>query len=229
MGGIKRIKISVSLAAAPLDRVGEIVRSLTLGQVDYLHFDIEDGIFVPMITLGTKIIQDLRPLTSLPFDVHLMMMNPEWLIPDLVRMGANRIAVHYEACPYPRRTLRKIVEAGAQAGIALNPATPLPDLAYLRPYLSFVLILTSEPEMPDCPFLPAMLEKVRQGRRQPGLNGVEWVVDGGINPQNLPQVVAAGADVLVIGRAIFKDSTVQENLRLFHHILDKVLSHATSA
>lgn len=224
-----RVKLSVSLAAAPLDQLGAVVQMLTTAQVDYLHFDIEDGIFVPTMTLGTKIISDLRLLTPLPFEVHLMMVNPEWLIPDLVRMGANRIAVHYEACSYPRRTLRKIVEAGAQAGIALNPATSLPDLAYLRPYLDFVLILTSEPEAPDYPFLPMMLEKVRQGKQQHGLEGVEWVVDGGINIQNLPQVVAAGADTLVIGRAIFKDNAVLANLCCIRQVLFEVLPHATSA
>lgn len=226
---MRQVKLSVSLAAAPLERLGAVVQALTTAQVDYLHFDIEDGVFVPVMTLGTKMISDLRPLTPLPFDVHLMMVNPEWLIPDLVRMGANRISVHYEACPYPRRTLRKIVEAGAQAGIALNPATPLPELAYLRPYLDFVLILTSEPEVPDCPFLPAVAEKVRRGKHQPGLEGVEWVVDGGINAQNLPQVVAAGADTLVIGRAIFKDNAVLDNLHHLRQILSEASSHATSA
>lgn len=223
------VKLSISLAAAPLDRIGMVVQMLTTAQVDYFHFDIEDGVFTPTMTLGTKIISDLRPLTSVPFDVHLMMVNPEWLIPDLVHIGANRIAVHYEACPYPRRTLRKIVEAGAQAGIALNPATPLPDLVYLRPYLDFVLILTSEPEPPDCPFLPTVLEKVCRGKQQPGLEGVEWVVDGGINVQNLSQVVAAGADTLVIGRAIFKDNAVLANLYRIRQILSEVLLHATSA
>ncbi|MCX8023880.1 MAG: ribulose-phosphate 3-epimerase [Thermanaerothrix sp.] len=224
-----RVKISASLAAAPLDRLGEVVHALTAAQVDYVHFDVEDGVFVPVMTLGTKLIADLRPLTPLPFDVHLMMVNPEWLISDLVRMGANRISVHYEACPYPRRTLRKIVESGAQAGIALNPATPLPDLAYLRPYLSFVLILTSEPEVPDCPFLPDVVEKVRRGKRQPGLEGVEWVVDGGINAQNLHQVVAAGADTLVIGRALFKDNAIAENLRHLRRVLSEAGSYAASA
>jgi|FaiFalDrversion2_1042247.scaffolds.fasta_scaffold01269_2 ribulose-phosphate 3-epimerase len=223
------VKLSVSLAAAPLDQIGTVVQMLTTAQVDYLHFDIEDGVFIPAITLGTKIISDLRPLTPLPFDVHLMMVNPEWLIPDLVHLGANRIAVHYEACPYPRRTLRKIVEAGAQAGIALNPATPLPDLVYLRPYLNFVLILTSEPEAPDYPFLPTVLEKVRQGRQQPGLEGVEWVVDGGIDVQNLPWVITAGVDTLVIGRAIFKDNAILANLHRIRQVLSEILPHATSA
>lgn len=222
------VKISASLAAAPLHRLEDVVTALSEGQVDYLHFDIEDGVFVPAMTLGVKIIQDLRPLTHLPFDVHLMMVNPEWLIPDLVRMGADRISVHYEACPYPRRTLRKIVEAGARAGIALNPATPLPDLDYLRPYLDFVLILSSEPEIPDCPFLPAVLEKVRRGKARPTLHSLEWIVDGGINSDNLAQVLAAGADTLVIGRALFKNNSIQENLHTLRQAISGASRHAVS-
>jgi len=218
---MNRIKISVSLAAAPMDRLGEVVKILTTEQVDYLHFDIEDGVFVPMMTLGIKMIQDLRHLTALPFDVHLMMVKPEWIIPALIQMGANRISVHYEACPYPRRILRIIVEAGAKAGIALNPATPLPDLTYLSPYLDFIMVLTSEPEVPDCPFLPSVLEKVRQGQQQLGLEGMEWVVDGGINLQNLHQVVSAGANTLVIGRAIFKDYAISENVYQLRRLLAK--------
>ena len=93
-----RVKISPSLAAAPLDRLGQVVRELDRANVDYLHIDIEDGSFVPVMTLGAKIIPDLRPLTKTPFDVHLMIVNPEWLLPELVENGADRIAVHYEAC-----------------------------------------------------------------------------------------------------------------------------------
>lgn len=207
------VHIAPSLASAPLDRLGQVVAELETAEVDSLHFDLEDGSFVRLMTLGTKIIADLRPLTKLPFDVHLMMVDPEWLLADLVKMGANRISVHYEACLYPRRVLRQIVSLGASAGIALNPATPLPDLRYLRPYLSFVLILTTEPEVPDCPFLPEVLAKVRTGKQTAGLEGIEWVVDGGISPQNLAEVTQAGADTVVVGRAIFKDNRIAANVR----------------
>ncbi|MDH5508432.1 MAG: ribulose-phosphate 3-epimerase, partial [Anaerolineae bacterium] len=146
------IRIAASLASAPMDRLGQVVKDLELSGVDYIHFDVEDGVFVPVMTLGTRLIQNLRNLTDLPFDVHLMMVDPEWLLPDLVKFGANRISVHYEACRYPRRVLRHIAALGASPGLAINPATPLPDLSYLLPYLSFVVILTTEPEFPDCPF-----------------------------------------------------------------------------
>lgn len=207
------VHIASSLASAPLDRLGQIIVELEAAGVDSLHFDIEDGSFVPLMTLGTKIIADLRPRTKLPFDVHLMMVDPEWLLADLVKMGANRISVHYEACLYPRRVLRQIVSLGATAGIALNPATALPDLRYLRPYLSFVLVLTTEPEVPDCPFLPEVLAKVRTGKQTAGLKGIEWVADGGISPENLAGVVQAGVDTVVIGRAIFKDDRIAANVR----------------
>jgi len=213
------IRISPSLAAAPLDRLGQVVIDLETGGADYIHFDIEDGSFVPVMTLGTKMISDLRHLTRLPFDVHLMMVNPEWVLPDVVRFGANRVSVHYEACLYPRRVLRQIKSLGAEAGIAFNPATPIPDLTYLLPYLSFVVILTTEPEVPDCPFLPEVLEKVQTGKQAMGLESIEWVVDGGLNPENLPQVVAAGADTVVIGRAAFKDGKILENMAILRKVL----------
>jgi ribulose-phosphate 3-epimerase len=213
------VRISPSLAAAPQERLGQVVIELETAGADYIHFDIEDGSFVPVMTLGTKMISDLRRTTRLPFDVHLMMVNPEWILPDVIRFGANRVSVHYEACPYPRRALRQIVSLGAIAGLAFNPATPLPDLAYLLPHLSFIVILTTEPEIPDCPFLPEMLEKVREGKRAKGLESIEWVVDGGLNLENLSQVVAAGADTVVVGRAVFKGGKILENVAALRKFL----------
>jgi len=205
------MRLYPSLAAAPLTNLEETVRQLELAEVDGLHFDIEDGSFVPVMTLGTKLIADLRPLTRLPFDVHLMMVDPEWIVPELVRAGADRLSVHFEACPYPRRVLRAIHDLGAQPGLAFNPATPIPDLAYLRPYLSFVLILTTEPELPDPVHLPDVVDRVRQNKRRPGLEGVEWVVDGGRSASNLREAARAGADAAVVGRAFFRDGDIQGN------------------
>ncbi len=206
------IKISPSLAAAPLTHIISIIHELEQGGADYVHFDIEDGVFVPMMTLGTRLIADLRPISRLPFDVHLMTVNPEWLVREVIALGANRVSVHYEACPYPRRVLRTIQSLGAIPGIAFNPATPLPDLRFLLPYLRFVVILTTEPEGEDCPFLEAVLEKVRQGRAQSGLEDVEWVVDGGITPLNINQVARAGAHTVVVGRYLFSEGKVREHL-----------------
>lgn len=205
-------KISVSLAAAPMRHLEQTVRELEIAGADYLHFDLEDGSFTPVMTLGTRIIAESRRLTQLPFDVHLMMVNPEWILPDLVAHGANRISVHYEACPYPRRVLRQIVSLGAQAGLAFNPATSLPDLGYLLPHLSFIVILTTEPELPDSPFLPEMLRKVREGKQSRRLDEVEWVVDGGITPQNISEVAEVGAGTVVVGRAVFANGDIHGNI-----------------
>ena len=206
------LRISPSLASAPLEHLSKVVIELESAGADMIHFDIEDGSFVPVMTLGTKVIRDARPFTRLPFDVHLMMVNPEWILPEVISAGANRVSVHYEACPYPRRILRQIVSLGAQAGIAFNPATPIPDLRYLLPYLSFVLVLTTEPEIPDALFLPEITERLREGRQGAGLEKVEWVVDGGIHPGNLAQVMQAGADTIVAGRSVFQDGRIRENL-----------------
>ncbi len=206
------MRISSSLASAPLHHIEHTVRELEAARVDFLHFDVEDGCFVPCMTLGTKLISDLRARTELPFDVHLMMVNPEWLIPDLASIGVDRLSVHYEACPYPRRVLRKIAALGIKAGLAFNPATPLPDLGYLAPHLSFLLILTTEPEIPDSPFLPQVLEKVRYGKSALGGSDIEWVVDGGVRAENVDQVVRAGADIVVVGRGLFNEAGIEQNM-----------------
>lgn len=207
------INISPSLASAPTDRLGEAVRALEQAGADYIHFDVEDGSFVPVMTLGTKIIADLRPHSGLPFDVHLMVRDPEGLLSRVIADGADRVSVHLEACRYPRRVLRRIVELGADAGLAVNPKTPLPELTFLQPYLSFLVILTTEPEGPDCPFLPSVLEKVRRGKADTDLKDLEWVVDGGVDADNIREVVRAGADTVVVGRGVFRENSIEQNLR----------------
>jgi ribulose-phosphate 3-epimerase len=207
------IKISPSIISSPLANLEATIHALDEGGADSIHFDIEDGTFVPLMGLGTRIIEDARSFTKLPFDVHLMMNNPEWIIPELARIGVNRVCVHYEACPYPRRTLRWIVSHGMQAGLAFNPAAPIPPLRFCLPFLSFVVILTTDPEIGNCSFLPEVLEKLRTARKYEGLDGVEWVVDGGITAESVPLVKAAGADWIVAGRGIFKNGTIKDNIQ----------------
>jgi len=206
------IQIAPSMASAPFLHLADVIQDLEAAGADVIHFDIEDGTFVPMMTLGTRILGELRPLTRLPFDVHLMVRSPEWIIPEVISAGANWVSVHYEACPYPHRTLRLIRRLGARAGLAFNPKTPLPDLRYLRRYLDFVLILTTEPEYPDADFLPDVLHKVREGQSMLGRQSIDWAVDGGITPENVGAVVRAGANVIVAGRSVFRKGAVAENL-----------------
>ena len=215
MQGVSAVKLAPSLASAPIDRLGTVITELNESGVDYIHFDVEDGSFTPVMTLGTKIIKDLRPLSKLPFDVHLMMVNPEWILPELKVFGADRVAVHYEACPYPRRILRQIADLGIVPGLAFNPATAIPEIGYLKPYLDFIILLSTEPEQPDCPFIPDTLDKLIAGKKQTGLGDIEWVVDGGVNDSNIKEVAASGANTVVIGRGAFEGGDLKGNIRQF--------------
>ena len=213
------IKLAASLAAAPLVDPVSILRALEEGGADMVHFDIEDGRFVPALTLGTKLIQDLRRLTELPFDVHLMMTNPEWIIPELAKCGADRVSVHMEASMYPRRLLGLIAHYKMQAGLAFNPGTAIPPLQFCLPYLTFVLVLSTEPETTRSDFLPSTLGKVVEGKQQAGLGHVEWAVDGGITADNVKQVMDAGADLVISGRGVFENGRIGENVRKLKYAL----------
>ncbi len=220
MNNSKTIKIAPSVASGPLTNLRETILELDLAGSSMIHFDIEDGSFVPVMNLGVKVVGELRSLSKLPFDVHLMMVNPEWLIPDLARMGADQVSVHFEACPYPRRTLRLIHDSGMKAGLAFNPKTGIPDLQFCLPYLSFIVILTTEPEIPDCPFLPAVLNKIIEGKNRPELGKISWVADGGISAENADLVTKAGADMLVVGRGIFQGGNISDNILEINNLVN---------
>ncbi len=207
------VKIAPSLVSAPMTHLAEIVKNLERAGADYLHFDIEDGAFVPEMSLGIKIIRELRPLTDIPFDVHLMINNPEWLIPRLADYGADMVSVHYEACAYPRRTMGIIHKHGMRAGLAFNPKTPLPELHHYLPFMSFVLILTTEPETESCTYLPSILKKVADGRKQKNMQQIIWEVDGGFDAENIQDAIKAGADIVVSGRGVFRDNKYFENIK----------------
>jgi ribulose-phosphate 3-epimerase len=211
------VLLAASLASAPLGNLEKVIRSLENGSIDLIHFDIEDGIFTPMLTLGTRLIEETRKLTSLPIDVHLAIQNPETIISDIIKMGINALSVHLEACAYPHRTLRMIRGHGVKAGLALNPLTPLPDIVYLTDTLDFVNILTTEPEYPNADFLVDVLKKIEQGRRR--YEHLEWEVDGGISPVTIRQAVGAGARIIVAGRSIFFKNSVEANIQALRDAL----------
>jgi len=213
------IKIAPSLAASSQLNLKQTIEDLVSAGADIIHFDIEDGNFLPVMTLGVRMVRDLRPLTKLPFDVHLMMNTPEWLIPELKEMGADMVSVHFEACPYPRRTLGIIHDAGMMAGLAFNPATPIPPLQHYLPFLSFVLILTTEPESQTATYLPSVLEKVIEGKKQPGLDNVKWEVDGGFVLNNILDAKLAGADIIVTGRGAFANNQINSNIKQLREAL----------
>lgn len=207
------VKIAPSLVSAPIAHLSDAVKDLEKAGADMLHFDLEDGNFVPAMSLGVNVVKALRPLTNLPFDVHLMINNPEWIIPTLSEIGVQMVSVHFEACPYPRRTLGLIHQSGIRAGLAFNPKTPLPDLAHYLPFLSFVLILTTEPETQECTYLPSVLSKVTEGKKQKGLENIQWEVDGGFTSENIADANRVGADIVVSGRGVFRENRISENIK----------------
>ena len=212
------VRIAPSLVSASMTHLADTVKNLESAGADILHFDLEDGNFVPEMSLGVNIIKDLRPLTNLPFDVHLMINNPEWLIQPLADIGVEMVSIHYEACPYPRRTLGMIHQHGILAGLAFNPKTDLPDLRHYLPFLSYVLILTTEPETHSATYLPSVLDKVSEGKKQTGLEKILWEVDGGFTPENILDAVRVGANIVVSGRGVFRDNKYFENIKKMKEI-----------
>jgi ribulose-phosphate 3-epimerase len=190
--------------------MGRVVEAINRSPARLVHFDIEDGVFVQEMTLGTRMIGELRPFTSLPFDVHLMVVAPERIIPLVVKLGADRVSVHWEACEYPLRTLGLIRESGASAGLALNPRTSVPPLEYLVPTLDFVNVLSTEGQDESCRFIAPVLRKVKELKNT--LQGIECQVDGGITAENIGEVVRTGADTVVVGRYVFRNDDWAGNI-----------------
>ncbi len=213
------IRIAASLAAVSQINLKSTLEDLEKAGADIIHFDIEDGNFVPVMNLGMRMIRDLRPLTNIPFDVHLMTNNPEWVIRDLKNWGADMVSVHFEACPYPRRILGLIHQLGMLAGLAFNPATSIPPLKQYLPFLSYVLVLTTEPELRTDTYLPSVLEKVIEGKKQPGLEKLKWEVDGGFTAETISDAKRAGADIVVSGRGVFSDNQILLNIRSLKNAL----------
>ena len=209
-------KIAPSILSADFTRLGEEVRSVEQAGADYIHIDVMDGHFVPNITIGPMIVKAVRRVTQLPLDVHLMISNPDQFVQDFVQAGADIITVHAEASKHLHRSVQYIKSAGARPAVSLNPATPLDVIEYILEGLGMVLLMTVNPGFGGQKFIPECLTKlVRLGAMLDQLqrHGVEVEVDGGIDPQTAPAVVAAGATALVAGSAVFGKGSVADNIR----------------
>lgn len=210
------VKIAPSILSADFARLGEQIAEAEAAGADWIHVDVMDGHFVPNLTIGPPVVRSLRPVTTLPLDVHLMIESPERLIPDFARAGADRLTVHVETCPHLDRTIRQIRELGVMAGVTLNPATPLSALEEILPMADLVLILSVNPGFGGQEYLAHSTDRIGRLRRMldsRGLERVELEVDGGIGPQNAAEVVAAGATVLVVGSAVFnQEASIAANL-----------------
>ena len=199
------IELAPSILSADFARLGEQVRAAALGGGTVIHVDIMDGHFVPNLTLGPPVVRSLRQATELPLDCHLMIENPDQYIPEFAEAGANWISVHQEACPHLNRTLHLIKSHDCQAGVVINPATPVETLSEVLDIVDYVLVMSVNPGFGAQKFSPGTLNKVRRLvdlRAEKGLD-YRLEIDGGIGPDTVAEVVRAGAEILVAGNAVF--------------------------
>ena len=216
------IRIAPSLLAADFARLGEQIRDAESAGADLFHFDVMDGRFVPNITMGPVILQAARRSTSLPIDVHLMIVEPDHMLEAFAKAGASRINVHWEACPNLHRTLQAIKALGCQAGVAINPHTPASFISEILPLLDAVLVMTVNPGFGGQEFLPETLPKISALREMIAGRSIELAVDGGVNPETAAQVTNAGATMLVVGSGIFNQrETISDAMARMHLALEK--------
>lgn len=202
---MKPVLISPSILSADFACLGSEIAALDAANADWIHIDVMDGHFVPNLTLGPPIIRALRKTTSKPFDVHLMISPVDPLLDAFIEAGADIVTIHPEAGPHTHRTLQQIKARGKKAGISLNPATPVHCLEPILDLIDLVLVMSVNPGFGGQSFLKSQLPKIAQIRSMIDRSGssIHLEVDGGVNAQNAPEILAAGADILVAGTAVF--------------------------
>ena len=209
------VEIAPSILSADFTRLGEQIASVERGGASYVHVDVMDGHFVPNITIGPFIVKWVRKCTTLPIDVHLMIENPDLFIGDFARAGANLISIHPEATYHVHRTVKLIQSAGCRAGVVLNPATPLTAVEEVIADLDYVLLMSVNPGFGGQEFISSSFDKLRRLSALIRSRGsqAKIEIDGGIGPDNASDVVAAGAEILVAGSAIFNTPDPAEAVR----------------
>jgi len=198
--------IAPSILASDFARLGEEIRAVDAAGADWIHVDVMDGHFVPNLTIGPDVVKALRPHTKLPFDVHLMIAPADPFLEAFKAAGADWISVHPEAGPHLHRTLRRIRELGAKAGVVFNPATPIGAVEWMIEDIDLMLVMSVNPGFGGQSFIAAQLSKIEALRKMIDASGRDIVleVDGGVTPETAPQCLAAGATALVAGSAVFK-------------------------
>lgn len=196
-----------SILSADFTRLGEQVREAEAAGADRIQIDIMDGHFVPNITMGPMVVEAVRRCTKLPLEAHLMITNPEQYIETFAKAGADVIIVHQEVCPHLHRVLQQIKACGKQAGVAINPSTPVAMLVDMLPFLDLVLVMTINPGFGGQQLIPETLPKITRLRQMIDARNLhcDIEVDGGVHEATVPQVVQAGANLLVAGSAVYND------------------------
>ncbi len=202
-----KVKVAPSILSADFGRLAEEVKAIERAGADFVHVDVMDGRFVPNLTIGPLVVEAVKRATSLPLDVHLMIVEPEKYLADFAKAGASIITVHQETCPHLHRTLQQIRALGVKPSVVLNPSTPLVTIEEILSEVDQVLLMSVNPGFGGQTFIEATVDKVKRLRAMldaRGLARVDIEVDGGINVDTAKRVVAAGASVLVAGNAVFK-------------------------
>jgi ribulose-phosphate 3-epimerase len=205
MQAVREFHIAPSILSADFARLAEAIEAVARGGATVLHVDVMDGHFVPNITIGLPVVKSLRKATDLKIDTHLMISEPGRYAVEFVEAGANMVSVHVEADVHLQRTLVAIREAGGEAGIAINPATPLESLTEALPYADFVLLMSVNPGFGGQKFIPTMVSKLRRLRRMIDDSGydVKIEIDGGIDQSNIAEITGSGAEIIVAGSAVY--------------------------
>lgn len=215
-------QIAPSILSADFSRLGEEIKAVEKAGADLIHVDVMDGHYVPNITIGPGVVASLRKTTNLPFDVHLMIEDPDRYVEAFVDAGSNIVTVHAEAVTHLHRTVHYIKGKGVKAGVSLNPSTPLSCVEEILPDIDLLLIMTVNPGFGGQTFIPGMLSKIRRAReriRTGGL-GMAIEVDGGVTPGNIGILAEAGADIFVSGAAVFGSPSYGDTIARMRAILD---------
>lgn len=214
-GNLSSFEIAPSILSADFTRLAEAIRDIREGGATVLHVDVMDGHFVPNITIGLPVVKSLRAATDMTIDTHLMITEPGRYAVEFVKAGADMVSVHVEADVHLQRTLVAIREAGAKAGIAINPGTPLVMLEETLPYADFVLLMSVNPGFGGQKFVPTSLDKLRRLRQMIKDRGLSTriEIDGGVDATNIAEICEAGAEIVVAGSAVFGGGRPTEAVR----------------
>ncbi len=208
----RSLKIAPSILAADFARLGEEVRAIEAAGADWVHLDVMDGHFVPVISFGPEVVKAIRPLTKLPLDVHLMIAPCDPHLAAFAEAGADIITVHVEAGPHVHRSLQAIRALGKKAGVTLNPATPVENIEHVIDIVDLVLVMSVNPGYGGQKFIPAAEDKLRRVAALVGARPIDIEIDGGVTAENAGMVARAGANVLVAGSAVFRGGQYKANI-----------------